>query len=126
MNISRLLPFLSLLVLLPATSDAAIMIPRQQPNLKPDDLCPLINIVEHELCISQEAHAYLHEHPHNNEHLYDFKDLCVLLQEYNTTICSSKKERFVTKPINYDVMSIDILKHEFHNMRKHHGSAGSA
>ena len=107
MNIYRLMPFLSLLLLLPATSDAVLVIPHhQQPNLKPGDLCPLIQIVEHELCVSA--------HDANNA-----SKLCVLLQEYNTSFCAGEKEKFVTKPISYDVMSVRILEHEFHNKSQH-------
>ena len=117
MNISHLMPLLSLLLLLPASSDAAIMIPRhQQTNLKPGDLCPLIQIVEHELCTTSHATMHLNEH-----HKNDFKELCVLLQDYNASFCSSEKEKFVTKPVSYDVMSVRILEHEYHNNSEHEG-----
>lgn len=123
MNISRLMPFLSLLLLLPATSDAAIVL-HQQPNLKPGDLCPLINIVEHELCVSSQPHSTMHlnEHHAHHEHQHDAKtgsELCVLLQEYNTTFCVGEKDKFVTKPISYDVMSVRVLEHEFNNASEH-------
>jgi len=99
-NISRLLPFLSLLLLLPATSDAALVIPKS--HLNPSELCPLVQIVEHDLCINA---------PTAN----DASKLCVLLQKYNTSFCSGKKEKFVTKPISYDVMSIRVLENEYNN-----------
>jgi len=115
MNLSHLMPFLSLLLLLPATSDAAIVIPKS--HLNPSELCPLTQIVEHELCMN--AHVIEHtEQPHDaNNH--NASKLCVLLQEYNTSFCSGEKEHFVTKPISYDVMSVHILEHEFHNSTQH-------
>ena len=126
MNISRLMPFLSLLLLLPATSDAVLVIPHQQPNLKPGDLCPLIKIVEHELCVSSHPTMHLNEHHEHHEHHDQYNShsktgsqLCVLLQEYNTTFCAKDKEKFVTKPISYDVMSVHVLEHEFHNASEH-------
>jgi hypothetical protein len=122
MNISHLMPFLSLLLLLPATSNAAIVIPHQRPNLKPGDLCPLIHIVEHELCVPMHLNEHDGHHGHHDHHNLDSKtgsQLCVLLQEYNTTFCATDKEKFVTKPISYDVMSVHILEHEFHNASEH-------
>lgn len=131
MNISHLMPFLSLLFLLPVSSDAAIVLNKQQPNLKPGDLCPLIHIVEHELCVTMHPTMHLnehdgHHHGHHHGHQYDAKtgsQLCVLLQEYNTTFCASDKEKFVTKPISYDVMSVHILEQEFHNASEHANQA---
>jgi hypothetical protein len=113
MNISRLMPFLSLLLLLPATSSAALVIPKS--HLNPSDLCPLIQIVEHDLCINA------HEHP-LEPHNANASDLCVLLHNYNTSFCSGEKnkEQFVTKPISYDVMSVRILEHEYNNHSQHH------
>ena len=108
MNFSRLLPFLPLLMLLPATSSAAIVIPKSKSHLNPSELCPLVQIVEHELCVSQRVHALKHDA--NNA-----SDLCVLLHNYNTSFCAGEKEKFVTKPISYDAMSVRVLEHEFHN-----------
>ena len=102
MNISRLLPFLPLLLLLPATSDAALIIPKPKSHLNPSELCPLVQIVEHDLCINA---------PTAN----DASKLCVLLQKYNTSFCSSEKEKFVTKPISYDVMSVRVLENEYNH-----------
>jgi hypothetical protein len=107
MNISRLLPFISLMMLLPATSSAAIVIPKS--HLNPSDLCPLIQIVEHELCINTQVLE------HSAMHANNASDLCVLLHNYNTSFCAGEKEKFVTKPISYDVMSVRVLEHEFHN-----------
>ena len=101
-TISRLVPFLPLLMLI---SNAAVVFPAQPPHLNPSELCPLVKIVEHELCVSQPS-ATLHA---NNA-----SDLCVLLHNYNTSFCSGGKEQFVTKPISYDVMSVRVLEHEFH------------
>jgi hypothetical protein len=102
MNISRLLPFLPLLLLLPAPSGAAPLIPstNNQTGLNPSDLCPLVQIVEHKLCDNAAAH--------NN-----FTDLCVLLQKYNTSFCSQKAQ--VLEPLSNAVLSIRTLEHEFLN-----------
>jgi len=109
MNISRLIPFLPLLVLLPATSSAALVFPSaNQSRLNPSELCPLVQIVEHELCSD-------HLHLQNNANAHNASKLCVLLQEYNTSFCSGEKENFVTKPISYDVMSARVLEHEYNN-----------
>ena len=104
MNISRLMPFLSLLLL----SNAALIFP-SHPHLNPSDLCPLIQIVEHELCINTQVLE------HSAMHANNVSDLCALLHNYNTSFCSSEKEKFVTKPISYDAMSVRVLEHEFHN-----------
>ena len=103
MNFSRLLPFLPLLMLLPATSSAAIVIPKS--HLNPSELCPLVQIVEHELCVNQNQHSAMH--------VNNVSDLCALLHNYNTSFCSGEKEKFVTKPISYDVMSVHVLEHEY-------------
>ena len=100
MNISRLLTFLPLLMLLPATSVAAPLIPSMnQPSLNPSDLCPLVQIVEHKLCDNSA---------HNN-----FTDLCVLLQKYNTSFCSKDLDAHHA-PLSNAVLSIRTLEHEFH------------
>jgi hypothetical protein len=106
MNISRLLPFLPLLLLLPATSGAAPIVPStNQTGLNPSDLCPLVQIVEHELCDNAA---------HNN-----FTDLCVLLQNYNTSFCSKD---IAHAPLSNAVLSVRTLEHEFLNKVKdiHH------
>ena len=110
MNISRLLPFLPLLVLLPATSSAALVFPSaNQSRLNPSELCPLVQIVEHELCVNQQEHrVHLHlQHNANNA-----SDLCVLLHNYNTSFCAGNAP--VVEPLSYDGMSIRILEKEFH------------
>jgi len=104
MNISRLMPFLSLLLL----SNAALIFP-SHPHLNPSDLCPLIQIVEHELCINTQVLE------HSAMHANNVSDLCALLHNYNTSFCAGEKEKFVTKPISYDAMSVRVLEHEFHN-----------
>lgn len=117
MNFSRLLPFLPLLMLLPATSSAAIVIPNS--HLNPSELCPLVHIVEHELCVNQLHHSSAMHHANNAS------DLCVLLHNYNTSFCSGENEKSGTnanaksKPISYDVMSIRVLEHEYSH-RAHH------
>ena len=104
MNISRLMPFLTLLLL----SNAALIFP-SHPHLNPSDLCPLIQIVEHELCINTQVLE------HSAMHANNVSDLCALLHNYNTSFCAGEKEKFVTKPISYDAMSVRVLEHEFHN-----------
>ena len=102
MNISRLLPFLPLLLLIPAASGAAPLIPSSaasQPSLNPSDLCPLVQIVEHELC-GTHANASV-------------SDLCVLLQNYNASFCS--KRVVIVEPLSYDNLSIRVLEKEFIN-----------
>ena len=99
MNISRLLPFLPLLMLLPAASGAAPLIPSaNQTGLNPGELCPLVLIVEQELCDNVA---------HNN-----FTDLCVLLHNYNTSFCSKKVQ--VIEPLSDAALSIRTLENEFH------------
>ena len=107
MNISRLLPFLPLLLLLPATSGAAPIVPStNQTGLNPSDLCPLVQIVEHELC-DNAAHK-------------NFTDLCVLLQNYNSSFCSKKVNVVAHEPLSDDVLSIRILEKEFHEQHDIH------
>jgi hypothetical protein len=90
MNISRLLPFLPLLLL----SAGAPLIQTNTSHLNPSDLCPLVQIVEHELCINAK----------------NFTDLCVLLHNYNASFCSNAAE-----PLSNDVLS---LEKEFN--KEHH------
>ena len=99
MNISRILPFLPLLLLLPATSSAVIRIPSS--HLNPSDLCPLVQIVEHELCNNHVTNA-------NAKNL---SDLCVLLHNYNASFCS--KSHVPSNSHSDDVLSIRILENEF-------------
>jgi len=109
MNFSRLLPFLPLLLLLPATSGAAPLIPSSDAyaGLNPSDLCPLVQIVEHKLCDNAA---------HNN-----FTDLCILLHNYNASFCSKNVENVqVTEPLSNAVLSIRTLEHEFHKDTKQH------
>lgn len=108
MNISRILPFLPLLLLLPATSGAVIHIPstkQTQTHLNPIDLCPLVQIVEHELCVDHVAHAK------------NISDLCVLLQNYNASFCS--KSNAPSHSHSDDVLSIRILENEFKEEEEH-------
>jgi hypothetical protein len=113
MNISRLLPFLPLLMLLPAASGATFL-PAAPVNhvahiehiahIVPSDLCPLVQIVEHELCDTS----------HNNFSLKNaskLSDLCVLLQNYNASFCSKHE----APSHSDDVLSILTLKNEFMN-----------
>jgi hypothetical protein len=97
-------------------SNAAVVFPAQQPHLNPSDLCPLVKIVEHELCVNQHS-ATLHATNANNA-----SDLCVLLHNYNTSFCSGGKGQLDTntKPISYDVMSVRVLEHEFHAANRVH------
>ena len=107
MNFSRLLPLLPLLMLLPATSDAALVIPStNQSRFSPSDLCPLVQLVENELCDNAHTGASASA---------NFTDLCVLLQNYNTSFCSKKAQ--VMEPMSDAVLSIRTLEHEFLNAK---------
>jgi hypothetical protein len=90
MNISRLMPFLSLLLL----SNAALIFP-SQPHLNPSDLCPLIDILDHELC--SEASS---------------SPLCALLHKYNTSFCSSHDAPHAA--MSNDAMSVRVLHNEYY------------
>ena len=107
MNISRLLPFLPLLMLLPAASVAAPLIPSSatHTNLNPSDLCPLVQIVERELC------GNAHNATFKNAFASKLSDLCVLLQNYNASFCSKKV--VMAEPLSYDTLSIRMLEKDF-------------
>ena len=110
MNISRLIPFLPvLLLLLPATSGAAPIVPStNQTGLNPSDLCPLVQIVEHELCNNVNVH--------NDANAKNFTDLCVLLHNYNTSFCSKNVEVVAHHaPLSNAGLSVLTLEHEFLN-----------
>ena len=108
MNVSRLLPFLPLLLLLPYS--AALVFPStNQPQLNPSDLCPLVRIVEHELCVPSQNH--------NQSHSPNATDLCVLLHNYNASFCSKKVHLTEHSPLSDDAMSVRILEKEFHEQR---------
>ena len=109
MNFSRLLPFLPLLMLLPATSSAAIVIPKS--HLNPSELCPLVHIVEHELCVNKPQHSAMHA---NNA-----SGLCALLHNYNTSFCAREPDA-KPNPLSDDAMSVRVLEHEFHNAKDIH------
>jgi hypothetical protein len=107
MNVSRLIPFLPvLLLLLPVPSGAAPIVPSTNQTrmaLNPSDLCPLVQIVEHELCDNVNVH--------NN-----FTDLCVLLHNYNTSFCSKNVEVVAHHaPLSNAGLSVLTLEHEFLN-----------
>jgi hypothetical protein len=64
--------------------------------LNPSDLCPLVQIVEHELCVNAK----------------NFTDLCVLLHNYNASFCSNAAE-----PLSNDVLSLEKeFNKEIHNL----------
>jgi hypothetical protein len=106
MNISRLLPFLPLLMLLPAASNAALVFPSpNHPQLNPSELCPLVRIVEHELCAPSQTQS-----PNATE-------LCVLLHNYNASFCSKKVHLTEHSPLSDDAMSVRILAKEFHDKK---------
>ena len=97
MHLSPLLSFLPLLLLLPATSSTVLMMPStNQTHLNPSDLCPLVQIVEHELCGNHVANAK------------NFSDLCLLLQNYNASFCS--KAHAPSPSHSDDILSIRILE----------------
>ena len=108
MNISRLLPFLPLLML----TGAAPLIPSSagQLGLNPSDLCPLVQIVDRELCDS----AY--NDPFRTAYASKLSDLCVLLHNYNASFCS--EQVVMDEPLQYDNLSIRVLENEFHDIRE--------
>jgi hypothetical protein len=93
MNISRLMPFLSLLLL----SNAALIFP-SQPHLNPSDLCPLVDILEHELCSDASSPV---------------KPLCTLLQKYNASFCSSH-DAPPHAAMSNDALSVRVLHNEYY------------
>ena len=93
MNISRLMPFLSLLLL----SNAALIFP-SQPHLNPSDLCPLIDILEHELCSDASSPV---------------KPLCTLLQKYNASFCSTH-DAPPHEAMSNDALSVRVLHNEYY------------
>jgi hypothetical protein len=112
MNISRLLPFLPLLMLLPAASSAALVFPSpNHPQLNPSELCPLVRIVEHELCINTQVLE------HSAMHANNVSDLCVMLHNYNASFCSKKAHLMEHSPLSDDAMSVRILTKEFHDQK---------
>jgi len=104
MNISRLLPFLPLLMLLPAASGLPVAPANHVAHVAhvahivPSDLCPLVQIVEHEVCDTASLH-----------NASKLSDLCVLLQNYNASFCSKHE----APSHSDDVLSILTLKNEF-------------
>lgn len=109
--VSRLFSFLPLLMLLPATSSAFFLpIPVIKPHpapsyaFHPSELCPLIHIVEHELC----NNAALNPTQHKGSPI---PELCALLQQYNTSFCAKVDK---TEGMSNDDMSVIILQKEFH------------
>ena len=93
MNISRLMPFLSLLLL----SNAALIFP-SQPHLNPSDLCPLVDILEHELCSDASSPV---------------KPLCTLLQKYNASFCSTH-DAPPHAAMSNDALSVRVLHNEYY------------
>ena len=93
MNISRLMPFLSLLLL----SNAALIFP-SQPHLNPSDLCPLVDILDHELCSDASSPV---------------KPLCTLLQKYNASFCSTH-DAPPHAAMSNDALSVRVLHNEYY------------
>ena len=100
MNVSRLFPFLPLLMLLPAASWAIAS--------NPSELCPLVHIVEHELCDNTAPQ------PNGSP----IPELCVLLQKYNASFCSSANATH--EGMSDDAMSVRILQNEFYANKSNH------
>ena len=115
--------FLPLLMLLTATSSAFFLpIPVVKPHpvhirhnvaFHPSELCPLIHIVEHELC--NDA-ALKHAQP--NGSASPVPELCALLQQYNTSFCSNV-DKMEEEGMSNDDMSVIVLQKEFHEKAEH-------
>lgn len=99
MTTSRLFPLLSLLPLLSLAT--AIPLVAIHNTLNPSDLCPLIDILEHELC---------------SESSYSVKPLCTLLQKYNATFCSSHAHDHDAPhtAMSNDALSVRVLHNEYY------------
>jgi hypothetical protein len=102
MTISRLfslLPLLSLALM----GTAAIPLVNNHAKLNPSDLCPLIDILDHELCSDASSPV---------------QSLCILLQKYNASFCSSHGH----KPdhdaphvaMSNDALSVRVLHNEYY------------
>ena len=106
---------LPLLMLLPATSAAFFLpvpvsvpvpvpVPVTNPIMvHPSDLCPLVHIVEHELCATNQYNGSGSPIP----------ELCALLQGYNASFCSSATAA-TNRHVSDDALSVRILQKEFH------------
>ena len=91
MNASRLLPLL-MLMLIPSSAAS-------QPSLNPRDLCPLVQIVDRELCFARASKS---------------SDLCVLLHNFNASFCSDPV--VMDDPLSY----ANLLEKEFLNANDIH------
>jgi hypothetical protein len=100
MNFSRLIPLLMLL--LPAVSGIPLS------AVPPSELCPLVQILEHELCANNDAN-------HNNTNA-PIHDMCVLLHIYNATFCTNPAHHRVD-PLSDAGLSVRTLEHEFINAK---------
>jgi hypothetical protein len=100
MNFSRLIPLLMLL--LPAVSGIPLS------AVPPSELCPLVQILEHELCANNDAN-------HNNPNA-PIHDMCVLLHIYNATFCTKPAHHRVD-PLSDAGLSVRTLEHEFINAK---------
>lgn len=112
--VSRLFSFLPLLMLLPATSSAFFLpIPVIKPHpapsyaFHPSELCPLIHIVENELCNNA---ALKHTQPKGSGS--PIPELCALLQQYNTSFCAKVDK--TAEGMSNDDMSVIVLQKEYH------------
>jgi hypothetical protein len=95
MTISRLLSLLPLLPLLSLAT--AIPLVANHSQLNPSDLCPLIDILDHELC---------------SDASYSMKPLCTLLQKYNASFCSSHDAPHTA--MSNDALSVHVLHNEYY------------
>jgi hypothetical protein len=77
-------------------------------HLNPSDLCPLIDIVDHELC---NEHMSIHGHNVSSP----VQELCSLLQKYNASFCSSHDEHHHDKMMSNDAMSVRVLYNEYYD-----------
>ena len=93
MTISRLFPLLSLLPLLTAIPLVAI-----HNTLNPSDLCPLVDILDHELCSDASSPV---------------KPLCTLLQKYNASFCSTH-DAPPHAAMSNDALSVRVLHNEYY------------
>ena len=102
MKIVPIVPIVPLMLLFSYNIMASIPV---SSSLNPSDLCPLIDIVDHELCSERvDVHGHNASSP--------VQALCVLLQKYNASFCSGHAHH--DEMMSDDAMSVRILHNEYY------------
>lgn len=108
MNFSRLIPLLMLLM--PAVSGIPLS------AVPPSELCPLVQILEHELCANTNTNPNTNPNPNTTGPDAPIHDMCVLLHIYNVTFCANPAHHR-TDPLSDAGLSVRTLEHEFINAK---------